>query len=268
MKKSIALAGLLFLATTLFAQQDEENLPRVELYGGYSSAMADPFMISNRTTLRGWNASFGLNAAKWLTLVFEAGGNRGSVRLPVAVPTPFPPCPPFCPSSTDTFDVDTRLGTYLFGVRVPYRRFDRITPYLSVLIGKATVDGEVDGFKESSSGFSMALGGGGDIGLTKKFALRFQADYLRTDFYEQTQDNYRFQAGIVWRFAYPKKKRRYPEVEPEPTPPASTAPAETAPPAETTPAPPEATPPTTEPSAPPQATPPPQEPTPPAEPPK
>ena len=215
MKKSIALAGLLFLATTLLAQQEKE-MSRVDLYGGYSQAKVDPFQVSNRSTLRGWNGSFGLNAASWLSLVVELGGNYGTVKLPVAVPTPFPACPPFCPSSTDTFNVDTRMGTYLFGVHVPYRKWDRFIPYASVLIGKATVNGKVDSFEESSSGFSMALGGGADIRLTKRWAWRVQADYLHTDFYKQVQDNYRFQTGIVLRFTGGKKKRPYPEIQQDP----------------------------------------------------
>ena len=77
MKKSIALAGLLFLATTLLAQQEKE-MSRVDLYGGYSQAKVDPFQVSTRSTLRGWNGSFGLNAASWLSLVVELGGNYGS----------------------------------------------------------------------------------------------------------------------------------------------------------------------------------------------
>jgi len=273
-KKSIALAGLLFLATTLFAQQEKE-MSRVDLYGGYSQAMADPFQTSSRSTLRGWNASFGLNAARWLSLVVELGGNSGTVKLPVAVPTPFPPCPDFCPPSTDTFNVDTRLGTYLFGVHVPYRKSDRFTPYASALIGKATVTGKVSGFKESSSGFGMALGGGVDVGLTKRLAWRVQADYLRTDFYKQPQDNYRFQTGIVLRFTGGKKKRPYPEIEREPAPPPqppTVPPSTPEPPAQPdtrtkpdTTTPPEATPP---PSTQPDATTPPSQDQPPQEPPK
>src|SRR5512143_2192633 len=96
-KKIFALAGLILFATSLFAQ--DQPMPRVELYGGYSHAMADPFQAGTRSTLRGWNAAFDLNAAKWLSLVVEFGGNSGTVKLPVAVPTPFPPCPPFCPAS-------------------------------------------------------------------------------------------------------------------------------------------------------------------------
>ncbi len=50
-------------------------------------------------------------------------------------------------------------------------------------------------------------------GLTKRLAWRVQADYLRTDFYKQLQDNYRFQTGIVLRFTGGKKKRPYPEIQ-------------------------------------------------------
>ncbi|GEM_PF-363809 len=283
MKKSIALAGLLFLATTLLAQQEKE-MSRVDLYGGYSQAKVDPFQVSTRSTLRGWNGSFGLNAASWLSLVVELGGNYGTVKLPVAVPTPFPTCPPFCPSPTDTFNVDTRMGTYLFGVHIPYRKWDRFIPYASVLIGKATVNGKVDSFEESSSGFSMALGGGADIRLTKRWAWRVQADYLHTDFYKQVQDNYRFQTGIVLRFTGGKKKRPYPEIQQDPipatqpptTPPSTpqTEPTAPAPPPQeqTTPAaPPQQTAPQAEPpqeSTPPAATPPPESTPPPQEPPK
>lgn len=233
MKKSLALAGLVLFAASMFAQ--EQPMPRVELYGGFSQAMADPFQAGTRDSFRGWNAAFDLNAAKWLSLVVEVGGNYGTVKLPVAVPTPFPPCPPFCPTSTDTFNVDTKLGTYLFGVHVPYRKSERFVPYASALIGKATVTGEVDRFKETSSGFGMALGGGVDVGLTKRLAWRFQADYLRTDFYKQPQDNYRFQTGIVLRFTGGKKKKRYPEIETEPPAPASTTPEPTTPPPTTPP---------------------------------
>jgi hypothetical protein len=185
------------------------------------------------------------------------------------VPTPFPPCPDFCPPSTDTFSVDTHLGTYLFGVHVPYRKSDRFTPYASALIGKATVTGKVSGFKESSSGFGMALGGGVDVGLTKRLAWRVQADYLRTDFYKQIQDNYRFQTGIVLRFTGGKKKRPYPEIEREPAPPPqppTVPPSTPAPPAQPdTSAPSEATPPNS--TQPDTTTPPPQD-QPPQEPPK
>ena len=107
----------------------------------------------------------------------------------------------------------------------------------------------------------MALGGGADISLTKRFAWRVQADYLHTDFYKQVQDNYRFQTGIVLRFTGGKKKRPYPEIQQDPIPPTQppTTPPSTPQTEPTTPAPPPQE----------QTTPaPPQESTPPEEPPK
>jgi hypothetical protein len=53
----------------------------------------------------------------------------------------------------------------------------------------------------SDSAFTMAFGGGLDYNLNRKFAVRVgQFDYLPTRFGGETQNNFRYSAGVVVRF--------------------------------------------------------------------
>jgi Outer membrane protein beta-barrel domain len=180
--------------------------PRAELFGGYSYGYTDLFNSGKRAGLNGWNASLTLNAAKWMGFVIDGSGNYGTSKIPVAVPAPFPTCPPFCPNGTDTFDVKTTLYSYLFGARFPYRKSERWTPFGEVLFGRAKMRGEVPGFSQVSSGLSLLAGGGADYKISPRFALRFKADYFQTRGFKQKQDNLRFSVGIVIR-TVPHKKR-------------------------------------------------------------
>src|SRR5215467_6043929 len=83
--------------------------PRAELFGGYSYGMTESFNSGHVARPNGFNASLGLNVAKWLGFVFEGGGLYGTSKIPLDVPAPFPTCPPFCPNGTSTFNVDTKL---------------------------------------------------------------------------------------------------------------------------------------------------------------
>ena len=46
----------------------------------------------------------------------------------------------------------------------------------------------------------VALGGGVDFTLTHRLALRVQPDYLQTDFFSNTQKNFRISTGLVFKF--------------------------------------------------------------------
>ncbi len=194
--------------------QPVPQYPRAELFGGYSYGYTDLFNSGHRAGLNGWNASVQLNAARWLGFVIDGSGNYGNSKIPVAVPAPFPRCsdnPGYCPPGTDTFDVKTKLYTYLFGVQFPYRKYERWTPFGELLFGRAKMRGEVPGFAEVSSGLGLVAGGGADYNINPRFAVRFKADYLQTrtsfpSFGHKKQDNLRFSVGIVIR-TVPHKKR-------------------------------------------------------------
>ena len=212
------LVGMAALCVISWAQLPGERpepvplaYPRLELFGGYSYSMTDSFNSGHVARSNGWNGSFGLNVAKWMGFVFDANGLYGTSKIPLAVPAPFPTCPPFCPNGDVTFNVKTKLYNYMGGVQFPYRKSDRFTPFGEALFGHSGVRGEataVDGrvVAETSSGLGLAVGGGVDYNLTPRFALRFKADYLQTRLFKKKQDNAVFSVGIVIRTVHKKKK--------------------------------------------------------------
>lgn len=207
MRRCMLLMVLLVLIGELGGMLEAQNLPTGELYGGFSYANTDLFSTNKRAGLTGWEGSLGVNLGSRLALVADFGGDYGTSRVPVLVPTPFPTCPPFCPTSVTDFSVDTKLYTFLFGMRVPYRKWEKFTPFGQALFGRAHVSGNVPGFSEIDSKFSYALGAGGDYTISPRLAWRVQVDYLRTRFFKGTQDNVRVSTGIVLHFTRKKKQR-------------------------------------------------------------
>ena len=199
--------------------------PRAELFGGYSYGYTDLFNSGNRASLYGnggkpsWNASFAFNVAKWMGFVFDASGLYGNSPIPVAVPAPFPTCPTFCPGNTGTFNVNTKLYSYLFGVQIPYRKSQTWTPFAEVMFGHSSVRGEVPGIAVTSGGLGLLGGAGIDRRINDRFAFRIKADYLQTgtsfpNFGHRKQDNLRVSVGIVLRSVHRKKKTLEDETQP------------------------------------------------------
>lgn len=203
-KRWICLVAFILCVNAIVTAQE---MPRAELFAGYSYAGADPYATTERTGLNGWEGGLRLNLAKWLGIVADFSGDYGQVKLPVLTPTPFPPCAPLCPASSSTFPVDTRLYSYLFGADVPYRKWDRFTPYAQFLFGKAHVSGEFAGTTEVDTKFATALGFGADYRITQRLSWRVQADYLQTRFFANKEDNFRVSTGIVLRLTRRKKNR-------------------------------------------------------------
>jgi hypothetical protein len=196
MHRSLLAAGFLFfLPLAAFAQE----APRAELFGGYSYFRAD-----GGGNLHGWNGSIAGNLSRWFGLVADFSGHFGSESFQVGVPvvTPFPPVP-----SLST-DIDSNLHLFLAGPRLSYRKHERLVPFGHLLLGvaRAHIDGKFEGptfivrFSNTDTAFALALGGGLDVELSKRVALRLiQADYLLTRFGDGTQNNGRISVGIVLR---------------------------------------------------------------------
>ena len=153
------VAGMAALCVMSWAQQlpGEKPLPtvlsypRAELFGGYSYGMTESFNSGHIARPNGWNVSLGLNVAKGLGFVFEGNGLYGISKIPRAVPDPFPTNPPFDPAGTGpTFNVDTKLYNYLFGIQLPYRKSERFTPFGELMFGHA-------GVQRNESGFDLRL---------------------------------------------------------------------------------------------------------------
>jgi len=59
----------------------------------------------------------------------------------------------------------------------------------------------VIGGSGTDSAFAMAIGGGLDVPIKQKFAIRVaQVDWLRTNHFSAAQNNVRLSTGVVFRF--------------------------------------------------------------------
>src|SRR5262249_31355062 len=198
--------------------------PRAELFGGYSYGMTESFNSGHVARPNGFNASLGLNVAKWLGFVFEGAGLFGDSKLDSDIHPPFPPCGNtggFCPGTSPTFNVDTKIYNFLVGIQTPYRKSERFTPFGELLFGHSGVRGEARDrsgtlFAETSGGLGLVAGGGVDYNLSPRFALRFKADYLQTRLFNLKQDNGVFSVGIVIRTVHKKKKTLEDVDQPQP----------------------------------------------------
>lgn len=164
-RKLLPLLGLLFFVSSSTQAQD-----KVELFGGYSYMH---FHNSPSANLNGWELSGQYKFTDWLGGVADFDGHYGSSN-----------------------GISTSTYTYLFGPQISYP--SRVSPFAHLLLG----GGHISAAGFGSSSFSMAIGGGIDVGLFHdQFYWRaIQTDYLMTQFGSHAQNNFRASTGIVIRF--------------------------------------------------------------------
>lgn len=184
LKLLVSLFAVFFLFGGTARAQDT---PKIDVFAGYSYLRLNPSTAgASSFGLNGGSASIAYNANNWLSGVADFGGyHNGSILGSGANGT---------------------LSTYLFGPRVSYRHFGRVTPFGEALFGVAHANASIAGTSASDTRFAMSLGGGFDYKLTNHFAVRpVKVDYLLTRFPEtsasaQTQNNLRVSTGVVFRF--------------------------------------------------------------------
>lgn len=164
-RKLLPVLGLLLFASLSAQAQD-----KAELFGGYSYMR---FRNSQSANLNGWEIAGQYKFTDWLGGVADFDGHYGSSN-----------------------GINSSTHTYLFGPQVSLP--SRVSPFAHLLLGGAHISEA--GF--GSASFSMALGGGIDVGLFHdQFYWRvIQTDYLMTQFRSHAQNNFRLSTGIVIRF--------------------------------------------------------------------
>lgn len=224
MKKSISLVAGLLLFTLVASATDEG--PKFEAFVGYTSLRTDLQStnlvgdhFNNDFFMNGGSGQLIYNFNSRLSGVADLGAvNRGNIGV---------------------INADGRTAFFLFGPRVSYKRSARWSPYFQVLFGAADrsvsksfdvvtgpdtpglpVATPFDNFfpgpgvnitaqvKASQTDFAMTVGGGLDVKIAKRFALRpFAVDYMLTTFpsilnnnSSNTQNGLRLSAGVIFRF--------------------------------------------------------------------
>jgi opacity protein-like surface antigen len=181
MRKLLSLVVLILAFSTLAQAQDS---PKTEIFGGYSYLRADD--DNDGLDLHGWNASFNQSIVKWAGIKADFSGHYGDVTL--------------VPGT----GADLSAHLFLIGPHFAYRNNERVTPFAHVLVGVARTDitffDPTGRITQRDSAFAMALGGGLDIKIVDKLAVRlFQADYVLTRFDDDTQNSFRLSTGLVLR---------------------------------------------------------------------
>lgn len=167
----------LLIPTTALA----EGTPKTELFGGYSYLHS--MDGQDRLNLHGWNASIAGNLNDWFGLVADFHGHYGSPEV-------------FIFSAGDL-----REHSFFGGPKIAYRKNDRFTPFGHALFGMTRTNFDVFSFGFAERSFTTAFGGGLDVNLSDRIAVRaVQADWVQTHFDRDRQNSLRLSFGVVFRF--------------------------------------------------------------------
>jgi opacity protein-like surface antigen len=90
-----------------------------------------------------------------------------------------------------------KIGTYGGGPKIAWRQ-KQWEPWLHGIFGGARVQPQVAG--QSRNSYSIKAGGGADYRWNPRISFRLEADYVRTGFFKQSQNNFQLAGGIVFHF--------------------------------------------------------------------
>jgi opacity protein-like surface antigen/outer membrane protein OmpA-like peptidoglycan-associated protein len=199
-------SGSSMAAASPYADGQNTSTPKVELFLGYSYLQAVPKLASgNRLVwLNGGSASLAYNLNRYVGIVADVGDYTNSeIRFQGA-----------SGATVDVNDANGGVLSYLFGPRISFRKYSRITPFAQVLVGGAYA-GEVTltnctfscTLLPAENSLAWTAGGGLDIKVSHHLAIRIiQAEYLMTRFKDYStgstgsQNDMRLSSGIVFRF--------------------------------------------------------------------
>lgn len=206
----MSIVLLLFLPSVVSAQTGSDSVPLVEVFGGYSYLRTDlnpnfPFFgrVEIDKNMHGWNASATVNVNKWLGVEADFSGHYG------------PTFDEFGFVQNPRSNLRQHHHTFLFGPKITVRNNSRFTPFGHILFGVAKTQATLTGLDEfvgvTDKGFAMVMGGGLDIKLGDRVAIRAaQVDHLEGRLFSDfnftltlkrlPQDNIRFSTGIVINF--------------------------------------------------------------------
>jgi opacity protein-like surface antigen len=166
-KLILLLVGLLVLGITAVAQ----DAAKAEIFGGYQYLRVNPGQGFSSENFNGWNGAVTGYVNNWLGITGDISGSYSS---------------------------GINIYTFMGGPTISPAREKKVAPFVHALFG----DVRASGGGISDNAFGMALGGGVDLlGLHGHIGVRLaQADYLMSRFGSATQNNFRYSAGVVFRF--------------------------------------------------------------------
>ena len=194
MRKLFVFSAVTALCVTL-AAQDRSHF---EVFGGYSleriapcgpasggefPCNAETGFLAPTTNFNGWNASFTGYFSRFLGATADFTGHYGSYPFGNAQP-PYPSASRY---------------SYMFGPVFAWRK-SKFTPFAHFLLGRTSesLAGSIGNYNV----FSWAVGGGLDVSVTRRIAIRFaQLEYESVHVPGNGAANgFRYSSGVVFRF--------------------------------------------------------------------
>jgi len=90
-----------------------------------------------------------------------------------------------------------KIATYGAGPKIAWRQ-KRWEPWLHGIFGGAHEQPQIAG--QSRNTYALKAGGGGDYRWNPRISFRFEADYVRTGFFHQSQNDIQLAGGFVLHF--------------------------------------------------------------------
>ncbi|MBZ5653358.1 MAG: porin family protein [Acidobacteriia bacterium] len=172
MRKFIGFA-LLFGMFSLAALA-QESAPKAEFFGGYQYTRFDGGLNAN-----GWDTTLTGNLNHWFGVAADFSGAYKSQN-----------------------GVSFNNYTYTFGPVVSLRRNENFTPFAHFLAGGFHSSAAMSGLSVGGGGFAMMLGGGVDVKVTQRVAVRaIQFDWLSLHANGGSDNNNaRISTGLLFRY--------------------------------------------------------------------
>lgn len=184
MSRFLGLITSILLVLSCFAAAQEEEHSTVNLFAGYQYTHVALGHDFNGFNLNGWDVSASAYFNRYLGVSADFSGNYGSPQI----------------NALNTH-ASAQMYTYLFGPIVRFPVSSKITPFGHLLFGGAHLNANGLGLSGSDNSFSWAMGGGLDANVHPNIAIRLgQADWLRTQFVDSTQSNFRYSVGLVFKY--------------------------------------------------------------------
>ncbi len=175
---------ILLCVTTLSTFSVAQQIPRVQVFGGYSYTRFDSPTLgfANRSNLNGFNISPAFNLAYGFGVKVELTGQYGS---------------------------KVNLRDLTVGPQFLYPRGSMLF-FAHALFGDSRSFVRV-GTGEGDTARAIVLGGGLDFDISSRFAFRaVQVDYVHTSLFSTTQNNVRISTGLVYRWHTIRRKGHKP----------------------------------------------------------
>lgn len=195
MKKIVLATLLVVCAANLSAAQEPSDYPKNEFFIGYSFESADINSLTinpGRAGLHGINLEYTRNLNRVVGLTADFSGHIKRESLTVG---------------GVEFEHNPEQYNLMGGLQFKARNQSRVAPFAHALIGVGFFRGfsavrapaSNTYFFDDARAVSMAFGGGLDIRMSKRVAIRaIQADYNPTFFGAGRQNNFRFSFGVVF----------------------------------------------------------------------